>query len=229
MQVAGGRKEQIPAARVVACEITRSPTIRMPTSCTRKDASPMRWSAIGGRWKGKADLGAPVHPVADDLVLSEHGAVRSRRRDVSDPAAQRPQHALVFVIPLAWKPSQPSADLVQQATRWMADYKIPTADSWEPVGCWPPPSARRLWKRSGNSPPAPIREWRSLAEAQRWRGARGDGQPARTSSDWEQPVRQTRHVVAGRSVFVLGQALARHGEPAHAALAFLRSADSPSR
>ena len=148
LQVAGGRKEQIPAARVVSFEITKVPDHQNADQLYEEGRyadAVVSYRRRGG--KRTPDLGATEHPVPDDLVLSEPGAVRSGRRDIPAAVAGRPEHALVFLDSPGVETQSTSSGYSSGKRR--AGWRILRSRrprSWEPAGCWPRPSASRRWR-----------------------------------------------------------------------------------
>jgi hypothetical protein len=124
-------------------------------------------------------------------------------------------------IPLAWKPSQPVADLAQQATRWMADSQVPTAALLGASWLLATAQREQALETLGRLTSCPDPRVAILAEAQQWRGTVVTAR-LEDVQRWEQQVSRLDASLQAGPWFVVGQALARHNQHARAALAFLR-------
>ncbi len=222
LQVAGGRKEQIPAARVVSFEITKVPEHQNADQLYEE-----------GRYA--------------DAVVSYRRAVEKEHRtwvrrnilsqmtwcyrnlEQFDRAGETfllllradPSTPWYSSIPLAWRPSPPAADLVQQATRWMANTQVPAAAllgaSWLLATAQREQALAKLQELTSCPDPRVA----LLAAAQQWRGSVVTAS-LQDVERWQELARQLDASLQAGPTFVVGQALARHEQPARAALAFLR-------
>jgi tetratricopeptide (TPR) repeat protein len=222
LQVAGGRKEQIPAARVVSFEITKVPEHQNADQLYAE-----------GRYA--------------DAVVSYRRAVEKEHRtwvrrnilsqmtwcyrnlEQFDRAGETfllllradPSTPWYGSIPLAWKPSQPAADLVLQATRWMANTQVPAAALLGASWLLATPQREQALAKLQELTACPDPRVALLATAQQWRGAVVTAS-LQDVERWQELARQLDASLQAGPTFVVGQALARHERPARAALAFLR-------
>lgn len=223
LEVAGGRQEKIAADRVVAWQTDRVPAL--------VEADKFR---AEGRFA--------------DAVVAYQRAVEQEKRTWlrrwiliqlvdcyrnmeqfdragdsfllllrSDPAATR-----LASIPLAWKTRQPTPDLARHAAKWLADDKSPTARllgaSWL-LSTNQRDEAMEKLQQLATCQDSVIAQ---LAQAQRWRTEVVTASRADVAG-WEEKFRTFAPALQSGPSFVLGQALARHGESRLAALYFLRT------
>ncbi|MHB8973089.1 MAG: tetratricopeptide repeat protein [Pirellulaceae bacterium] len=222
LQVAGGRKEQIPAARVVSFEITKVPdhlnADQLYSEGRFADAVVSYRRAVESdsrTWVRRLILSQMTWCYRNMAQFDRAGEtfLILLRSDPSTP--------WYGTIPLPWKSSQQAGELVQQATRWMADSKVPTASLLGASWLLATAQREQALKTLGQLTSCPDPRVALLAEAQQWRGAVVTASLADVQR-WEQQVGRLDASLQAGPWYVVGQGLARHNQYAHAALAFLR-------
>lgn len=223
LEIAGGRQEKIPANRIVAWETTRVPEqIEADQSFQEgrfADAVVGYQRAIEKEkrtWLRRWIL-ANMIDCYRNMEQFDRAGDRFLALLRNDPTAVR-----FDVIPLAWKARQPSPEVARQAATWLADDKSPAAQllgaSWLLSTNQRDEALDKLKQLAS----CPDRRIAQLAGAQRWRAELVTANRAEVAN-WEQQFQQIDPTLQSGPAFVLGTALSRLGEPAQAALYFLRS------
>ena len=122
-------------------------------------------------------------------------------------------------IPLAWPPVEPSPTLLETARQWLADDN-PLAGLLGASHLLSTPERQSSLDRLSRLAAEKDQRIASLAEAQAWRAAipaAGEDQCA----PWERRVESFPDALRAGPYWVLGRALAQHGETERALLAFL--------
>ncbi|MHB0957827.1 MAG: tetratricopeptide repeat protein [Pirellulaceae bacterium] len=222
LQVAGGRKEQIPAGRVLAFEMTKGPdhqtADQLYSEARYADAVVSYRRAVESErrtWVRRLILSRMTWCYRNMEQFDRAGDtfLLLLRADPSTP--------WYSAIPLAWKPHSPAADLVQHATRWMADSQVPAAALLGASWLLATPEREQALKTLNQLTSSPDLRVAMLADAQRWRGEVVTASLPDVER-WQAQVRRLDPSLQAGPSFVVGQALARHDQHARAALALLR-------
>lgn len=223
LEVAGGRQEKIPANRIVSWETTR---VAEQLEADRSFQEGRYADAVVGYQRAiekEKRTWLRRWILADMIDCYRNMDQFDRAGDAflallrNDPTAVR-----FDVIPLAWKARQPSPEVTRQAAKWLADDKSPAAQllgaSWLLSTNQRDEAIEKLKQLAS----CPDRRIAQLAGAQRWRAELVTASRPEVAN-WEQQFQQIDPALQSGPAFVLGTALSRLGEPAQAALYFLRT------
>lgn len=124
-------------------------------------------------------------------------------------------------IPLAWLSDQPSAALERAARTWLGRDDLPAAVLLGASHLLAGRDRALALDRLGRLVAGPDRLVALLAQAQTWRTQVATVEGSQLPN-WQQAIDRMPEAVRGGPYFVLGEALARHGQWEKAALALLR-------
>jgi len=217
-----GQREQIPAERVVRIETGRLPEHetgdRLRTEGRYEDALISYRKAVKQEPREWVQRQILAEMVGCYQNLGQFDTAGSTFLIIAriDPATP-----LFHVIPLAWKPHQPSPELARQASAWMGEEGIPVAGLLGASWLLATNQREEALKKLRALAALPDSRVARLAEAQQWR--------TRMATASEKEIDRWGERVAGLEValragpyFVMGQTLAQQRVHAQAALTLLR-------
>jgi tetratricopeptide (TPR) repeat protein len=222
LELSSGRVEQIPTASVVGYETTLAPGQQNGDQLFAEDRFAEAVVSYGRAveterraWMRRIMLAQMARCYANMGQIDRAG--RTFRLVVqSDPTTQ-----LLDALPLTWVADQPSAELLEQAARWLEAQGEPATQlmgaSWL-LSTNRGGEAIDTLKRLADSANSRVAQ---LAQAQLWRR-----ELVTVSSDqtrrWADLVRSWDESLVAGPYYLVGQAWARHGQHSAAALALLR-------
>ena len=223
LEVAGGRQEKIPAERVVAWETNRVPEQIEADRSFQEDR--FADAVVGYQRAMEKEKRTWLRRwiLAEMIACYRNMEQFDRAGDAflallrNDPTAVR-----LDVIPLPWKARQPSPELARQAAQWLADDKSPGAQLLGASWLLSTNQRDEALEKLKQLATCPDRRIAQLAIAQRWRAESVTADRPEVAN-WEQQFQQIDPMLQSGPAFVLGTVLARLGEPAQAALYFLRT------
>jgi len=223
VRTSGGRETTVAADRVAEIDSAWHPAEREADALFQQ----RRFDEALDRYR--AALGAERRRWVQQRLVA--GTVRCYQRlDQVVPAVQSflalvrddPQTPYFDAIPLCWLPVQPAPTVEREAQAWLGSDE-PAAQllgaSWLLATRERPAAAAGLARLA--AAPALNAQLRGLAAAQAWRTRVATAGPEEVAR-WQSAVASLPRELQAGPYFLIGQALARGGQPDQAALALLR-------